>query len=236
MWDGGIPARLRTALIAVLACCCPAHAQDVAPGVTNVRFRNYSVDQGLSQPTAQQMVQDKYGFIWIATQDGLNRFDGYGFKVYKHLRGDPWSLADNAIKALVADADGSLWIGTQAGGLNRYDPVLDRFEPFAADPSRNDALAANQVTALMLDRRNWLWVASAAGKLQWLDPATRHFIDTPLGTQAVLSGVHAFAEQDDGLVLIGTQTGLWRWTPMPAACELRLDPAVAQRAGADGRS
>jgi ligand-binding sensor domain-containing protein/signal transduction histidine kinase len=225
MWAGDIPARWRSALIAVLAWCCPAHAQDVAPGVTNVRFRNYSVDQGLSQPTAQQIVQDKYGFIWIATQDGLNRFDGYSFKVYKHLRGDPWSLADNAIKALVADPDGSLWIGTQAGGLNRYDPVLDRFEPFAADPAQAGALAANQVTALMLDRRNWLWVASAAGKLQWLDPATRHFIDTPLGMQPVLSSVHTFAEQEDGSVLIGTQSGLWRCDANASSMhELRLDP------------
>jgi signal transduction histidine kinase/ligand-binding sensor domain-containing protein len=201
---------MRALWLAALMLAVPAYAGPDVPGVTTVRFRNYGVDQGMSQPSAVQIEQDHTGFIWIATQDGLDRFDGYGFRVYKHLRGDPWSLADNHITALAVDADGSLWVGTQAGGLDRYDPLLDRFEAFVADPTRNDAIAGNQVTALMLDHRNWLWIATTTGKLQWLDPSTRHIIDTPLGLQPALASVHALVEAADGSVLIGTQTGLWR--------------------------
>ncbi|MBS0487957.1 MAG: hypothetical protein JSS13_11490, partial [Proteobacteria bacterium] len=67
-------------LVAQLACAG-------VPGVIDVRFRTYSTGDGLSQATAMAMAQDNTGFLWIGTQDGLNRFDGYGFKVYKHVRG-----------------------------------------------------------------------------------------------------------------------------------------------------
>ena len=221
----GILIGSRAALVAVLAACAPLHAATDVPGVSNVRFRNYGVDEGLSQSTAMQMAQDKTGFLWIGTQDGLNRFDGYAFKVYKHVRGDAHSLSDNHVRALVVDVEGALWIGTQAGGLNRYDATLDRFEAYLADPAQSNALANNLVTALMLDRRGWLWVASAGGKLQWFDRTTRSFLDTPLGVRAALSGVRAMAEQADGSVLLGTRAGLWVCDANAANMrELQLDP------------
>src|SRR6476659_9053277 len=113
MRGGGLRRSLYAGFAAALMCCVSARAD--VPGVANVRFRNYGVDEGLSQATALQMAQDKAGFLWIGTQDGLDRFDGYGFRVYKHARSDAHSLSDNGIRALAADADGSLWIGTQAG-------------------------------------------------------------------------------------------------------------------------
>ena len=214
------------ALIAALVACVPVRAATDAPGVFNVRFRNYGVDEGLSQSTAMQMAQDNTGFLWIGTQDGLNRFDGYGFKVYKHVRGEAHSLSDNHVRALAADGDGALWIGTQAGGLNRYDATLDRFEAYLADPAQNNALANNLVTALMLDRRGWLWVASAGGKLQWFDRTTHSFLDTPLGVRAPLTGVRGMVEQADGSVLLGTRAGLWICDGNAANMrELNLDPA-----------
>jgi signal transduction histidine kinase/ligand-binding sensor domain-containing protein len=218
---------LRQALVVILlATGCVAQAQDDVPGLVNVRFRNYGVDEGLSQSTAMQMAQDKTGFLWIGTQDGLDRFDGYNFRVYKHARTDTHSLSDNSIRALVADPDGSLWIGTQAGGLDHYDPVLDRFDSFVADPSKNNALANNLVTALMLDHRGWLWVASAGGKLQWFDRVTGTFIDAPLGERSPLNGVRAMAEHNDGTVLLATRAGLWRCDANASNMrELSLDPA-----------
>src|SRR6202008_3147981 len=97
-----------------------------------------------------------------------------------------------------ADPDGSLWVGTQAGGVSHYDPVLDRFESFTADTTRSGTIADNLITALMLDHRGWLWVASAGGRLQWLDRATRRFLDAPVGPQAPLAGVGARAEGEEG--------------------------------------
>ena len=78
------------------------------------------------------------GFIWIGTQDGLNRYDGYEFKVYKHDPDDENSLSENIITALHQDRDGMLWIGTQKGGLNLFDPVAGSFEHFSHDDEDQD--------------------------------------------------------------------------------------------------
>ena len=209
---------------AVLLCVC--RLAGAVPGIVDVRFRNYSTGDGLSQATAMAMAQDSTGFLWVGTQDGLNRFDGYGFKVYKHVRGQTGVLSDNAITALAADGDGSLWVGTQAGGLDHYDPVLDRFEHYAADPLRSDSLASEHITALMLDKRDWLWVASTGGKLQWLDRVTNRFLEAPLGDQSMLAAVRVLLQARDGSVLIGSRDGLWQCDVNAGNLhELRFDPA-----------
>ena len=215
--------RLAAFAAALLCAAAVAHA---ATGVVDVRFRNYSTGDGLSQATALAMAQDGAGFLWIGTQDGLNRFDGYDFKVFKHVRNRPGTLSDNAITALAADQDGSLWVGTQAGGLDHYDPVLDRFEHYAADPMRSDSVASEHVTALMLDRRDWLWVASTGGRLQWLDRVTNRFLDAPLGDQSMLANVRVLLQARDGSVLIGSRDGLWQCDVNASHLrELRFDPA-----------
>jgi signal transduction histidine kinase/ligand-binding sensor domain-containing protein len=220
----GLPWVRSAAFAAVLLCVCGM--ANAVPGLVDVRFRNYSTGDGLSQATALAMAQDGAGFLWIGTQDGLNRFDGYGFKVYKHVRSQTGTLSDNAITALAADKDGSLWIGTQAGGLDHYDPVLDRFEHYASDPMRSDSVASENITALMLDRRDWLWVASTGGRLQWLDRVTRHFLDAPLGDQSMLSNVRVMRQARDGTVLIGSRDGLWQCDINAGNLhELRFDPA-----------
>ncbi|HQU71558.1 MAG TPA: two-component regulator propeller domain-containing protein [Calditrichia bacterium] len=92
-------------------------------------FRNYNVEDGLSQTTVFDLAQDSSGFIWIATQDGLNRFDGYDFRIYRHLPGDSASISDKLINTLFVAADGTLWIGTNRG-LSCYSPETDRFTNF----------------------------------------------------------------------------------------------------------
>ncbi len=214
-------------LIAALVVPCML-AVAAAPGVYNVRFRSYSTTEGLSQASAMALVQGKTGFLWIGTQDGLDRFDGYGFKVYEHDRADRWSLSDNAIMTLAADVDGALWVGTQTGGLDRYDPVLDRFEHHVADAARSDALAADHVTALLVDHGGRLWVASTGAKLQWLDRSTDRFRNLPFGARRQMADVRALAEQADGSVLIGTRDGLWRCDGNGNDLrELRFDAAIS---------
>lgn len=216
---------MRLAVLAATLLCASGTA-GATPGIVDVRFRNYSTGDGLSQATAMAMAQDGSGFLWVGTQDGLNRFDGYGFKVYKHVRSQPGTLSDNAITALAADKDGSLWVGTQAGGLDHYDPVLDRFEHYASDPMRSDSIASEDITALMLDRRDWLWIAGTGGRLQWLDRVTNHFLDAPLGDQSMLANVRVLRQARDGSVLIGSRDGLWQCDINAGNLhELRFDPA-----------
>ncbi|GAA0708157.1 hypothetical protein GCM10009105_07490 [Dokdonella soli] len=180
------------------------------PGIEQIRFRTYSMAQGLPQATTRAIAQDSTGFLWIGTQDGLARFDGYGFNVYRHDRNDAGSLSDNHISGLVADTDGVLWVGTQSGGVDRYEPDLDRFIGYRSDPGRADSLASNNVTALLLDRDRRLWVTSAGGRLQWFDRAAGTWRDSGLGERPELRMVRAMLQLRDGSLLLGTLDGLWR--------------------------
>ncbi len=92
----------------------------------NVKFSHLSVDAGLSQSTAFDIVQDCYGFIWIGTYDGLNRYNGYEIEVFR-TTSDTLSLPDNYIQALCIDSDGKLWVGTNSKGLCTYDYVTNKF-------------------------------------------------------------------------------------------------------------
>ena len=102
-------------------CCLSVYASGPA-----VRFERFTVDQGLSQNTVTQITQDSHGFLWVATRDGLNRYDGYNFKVYRHDPKDSSSLANSFIYAVFEDSQGQLWVGSR-GGLHRYDRQNDTF-------------------------------------------------------------------------------------------------------------
>ena len=96
-------------------------------------FGYMSISDGLSQMSVSAIVQDSDGYMWFGTRDGLNRYDGREFKIYRNDIEDTLSLSDNYIKILVADNNGDLWIGT-ANGLNHYDSSTERFARFFVNP------------------------------------------------------------------------------------------------------
>ena len=109
----------------------------------DIRFTHLSTEQGLSQSRVDHMLQDRRGFIWIGTYNGLNRYDGYRFKTYKPDPNDPNSLGGLFVSALFEDRSGILWIGTDQG-LNRFDPATERFTRFRADPDNPDGLSGSR--------------------------------------------------------------------------------------------
>ncbi|MEO5559876.1 MAG: two-component regulator propeller domain-containing protein, partial [Dokdonella sp.] len=195
---------------------------DESTGVERVRFRNIGVGQGLSQPSGVDIVQDAQGFIWVATQDGLDRYDGYGFRVYKHDRADPWSLAANNLRRLLLDRKGRLWIGTTNGGVSRYDARLDRFENFGPDPGRADAIGNEFVGVLFEDASGTVWVGTRGHGLQSYDEAGAHFVESRCRSVA-LEHLLAMLELDDGGLLLSTSMGVFRCDR--ASGELREWPA-----------
>jgi len=229
-WGQLITRTARGAAVAVVFACLLALAGGArassVPGIEQVRFRTYSTPDGLPQATVRAIAQDSLGFLWLGTQDGLARFDGYAFRVYRHDRADPWSLGDSHVTSIVADDDGGLWIATLAGGLNHYDPDLDRFKVWQSDPAQPDTLASNSVTALLLDRNARLWVASTGGRLQWLDRKDGSLHDSGLGERVPLRMVRTMLRLADGTLLLGTLDGLWRFdTTAGTMVEIRADPA-----------
>ncbi|MBP9120891.1 MAG: hypothetical protein KBF59_08495, partial [Ignavibacterium sp.] len=106
------------------------------PSITaqsNIRFDHLTVQDGLSQSAVTVIFQDKQGFMWFGTQDGLNRYDGYNFKVFKNIPSDSTSLTDNFIFSIYEDKTGSLIIETQTGNFNKYNPITESFSLIKKD-------------------------------------------------------------------------------------------------------
>ncbi len=112
--------------------------------------------------TVGAIVQDRLGFLWFGTGEGLNRFDGLRFVVFRHDPNDPDSLPKGSIGALMESRSWDLWIGTDAGGLARFDPVSE--EIARQFPAADGAgLPSGGITSLLEDSSRRLWVASRAG-------------------------------------------------------------------------
>ncbi|MEM1094786.1 MAG: two-component regulator propeller domain-containing protein [Bacteroidota bacterium] len=141
------------------------------------RFERIDSDRGLSHNTVVALHQDQRGFLWIGTTDGLNRYDGYGFTVWRHDPSQPGGLPNNTVRTIAEDADGFLWIGTM-GGLARYDPYTDTFTPIDLDGDGT----ADEDTALLVMLGDHVWASAADEPFFFrIDPATLHI--TPLATQ-----------------------------------------------------
>lgn len=179
-------------LLTLFACLPPgwAHARFVP------RFQHYGVEDGLSQSSAVCMVQDRDGFIWIGSYAGLNRYDGYGFKVYNPDPGKPDALADNNIRALAVDSSGTLWIGTRSGGLSRYDSATDTFVNYLHDPSVPQSIPSNEVLAIHQDRHGVLRVGTAGGMAEF-DRAAGVFRYVPFAQESRSSVEIVAITQDD---------------------------------------
>ncbi|RPJ24874.1 MAG: GGDEF domain-containing protein [Chloroflexi bacterium] len=146
--------------------------QNHAPG-SMVRFEHLTIQDGLSQNTGQTIIQDSRGFLWIGTQDGLNRYDGYTFTVFKHDAEDPASISNNNILTIAEDQDGYLWIGT-SDGLNRFDPATETFTRYKNVPNDLNSLTHNTITCIFQDSDDTLWVGTLAG-LERFNPGTNGF-------------------------------------------------------------
>jgi len=145
--------------IAILA-AAPASWADGWEKLRTTFATNFTRDQGLPHPVATAIAQDAQGFIWIGTQGGLARFDGYRFRAYLHRDDDPNSLPGDVISGLATDAKGRLWLGTFTGEVGRYDGSIDGFRSYA-EPA--GIRPRGSVNGLAADGADGVWVASNSG-------------------------------------------------------------------------
>lgn len=120
-----------------------------------------TTDDGLSDNMVFCALQDRYGFMWFGTRDGLNRYDGQKFTVYRHIAQDSSSLSDNSISCLYEDSKGNLWIGTQQGGLNKFDRTTSSFVRYTHDSLKTSTINRGQVAVICEDSLGYLWVTTA---------------------------------------------------------------------------
>lgn len=191
-------------------------------------FERISLEQGLSQSIIEQITQDPKGFLWFATEDGLNRYDGYRFTVFRNIPGNAASLSHNELKAVRAARDGALWVGFFQGGLNRFDPSTEKATRWAHEPAVPSSLAAASVRALLEARDGALWVGTQGGGLDRLDPKSGLLTHHPAGPGGLPNGdVRALCQTQDGALWIGTNGGgLARRDPdMGRVAVFRHDPS-----------
>ncbi|MBN1118576.1 MAG: hypothetical protein JXA77_15300 [Bacteroidales bacterium] len=132
------------------------HSQSV-----NSSFSKVTVKDGLSHSNITYILQDKTGFMWFATYNGLNRFDGHTVKTYQHDPGDSASLSHNGSIYLFEDRDGYIWVvNSSTTGLDRYNPATDDFTRFAYDPNDSSSLSSNEIYHVMQDKMGNIWVCT----------------------------------------------------------------------------
>ncbi len=143
-------------------------------GVPKIGFDQIQIEQGLSQNTVACVLQDRTGFLWLGTQEGLNRYDGLRFEIFKHDPADPATLPANYIHTLLEDPSGGLWVGTQ-GGLARRDQMRGEFTSYRHDPENPNSLSGDQVRAVHRSHDGLLWIGTHASGLNRFDPASGVF-------------------------------------------------------------
>lgn len=224
------------------------------------RFRHYGVSEGLPSSRVYATVQDRSGYIWVGTGDGLARFDGQRFRVYRHDPKRADSLASNDVSALLVDDHGRLWVGGGDNGLNRLNAEGTGFEHWLHDADQVDSLSGNDVMGLAQDAGGRIWVGVYAGGLNRLRPDGkgfehwRHKADDPdsLASDNVMSlyagpAGRLWVGSDKGLDLIepdghlrhipfeGADNAPWVWQIRGQGDDVRLGTSSGlYRVGQDG--
>ncbi len=177
-------------------------------------FKYLTTEHGLSNNVVYDLIQDKTGFFWFATEDGLNRYDGYSFKTFRYDPSNENSISDNSIWTLKEDSKGNIWIGTRNGWLNCYDPVKNIFRKWRI---RSEQLETNAITFLMQDRKNNIWIGTYRGGLYRFDMLTEkieHWYHSPGDNNSLSNNyVSSILEDKNGNIWISTYNGLNKFIP-----------------------
>jgi signal transduction histidine kinase/ligand-binding sensor domain-containing protein len=205
----------------------PVQAQ-VVPATINlpvvagkdIRFTALTSEDGLSSGSVFGIAQDDQGFLWFATGDGLSRYDGYSFRIYRYERGNVNSLSNNSMVAICRGMGNILWLATTGGGVNRFDQTTETFTRYQFNPDNPNTLSGNHISkyGLYEDRQGILWIGTVDNGLDRLDPATgifTHYRHDPHNINSLSSNsIESIFQDSGGMMWIGTSdAGLNRLDP-----------------------
>jgi signal transduction histidine kinase/ligand-binding sensor domain-containing protein len=218
----------RTALLVLavwLACSGPGTSlaqngdslsAQTAPVGQTVRFEHLTTQDGLSDGRVWGITQDSRGFMWFATFDGVNRYDGYEFKVHKQEPGTTNSPGGSSFWPVHADRDGMIWAGSHTGhGLSRFDPTTEQWTLYQYDEDDPRSLGSNNVYAIFEDSSGVLWIGTQGGGLNRLEGVTedgrarftRYRHDPDNAHSLAADFVYSICEDRSGVLWIGTYGG-----------------------------
>lgn len=134
-----------------------------------IEFNHYTTEEGLVHNSVNCIAQDTIGFLWIGSNTGVERFDGYNFTVYKPQKDDINSLKGTIIWALYNDSDNTLWVGAFAGGLSKYNREEDDFTNYFYDPKNPKSISSDNVSCIFQDLSGRFWVGTKGGGINLFD-------------------------------------------------------------------
>jgi len=189
----------------------------------DIKFNHISLEHGLSQSTVFCIYPDSKGFIWIGTEGGLNKYDGFNFREYAHYPFDNQSLSNNTILSIYEDTDGSLWIGTNDGGLNIYNRNTDKFTQYQHNRDDEFSLGGSKVYACFRDKEGNMWIGTSNGLDRVIEGGEEnsrsdisryegftfsHYKKDPGNPKSISHNrVRMILQDSDGTLWIGTQGG-----------------------------
>ncbi len=172
-------------------------------------FKHISTDEGLSQGHISAILKDKKGFMWFATDEGLNKYDGYRFIVYKHSSEDSLSLNDNYLFDLLEDHQGTIWVATSAG-LDRFNRKKENFSHFFNQNTRVNSKDIFQDSK----KRIWLGTADGLFLINATDGTYKQFKHDPANKNSLTDDlIYKIEEDKDGWLWLATRNGLDRFNP-----------------------
>lgn len=174
-------------------------------------FEHITTEQGLSQSTVNSIIQDKRGFMWFGTNDGLDKFDGYTIERYSHEKNNEESLKKNSVLKLYEDKAGIIWIGTYGGGMNKFDYAMQEFSSYEHNPDDKNSLSNNQVFEIYEDSEGIFWIGTEHGvDLFDKEKETFNNIDNKLGLP--FGKTETITEDRLGDIWIAAGNGIFRYS------------------------
>ena len=177
---------------------------------SKIKFEHLSMEHGLSHKGVFGIIQDQNGFMWFGTFDGLYKYDGYSYTVYKNDPQDLQSLSDNRISSIIEDQTGVLWVGSYGGGLDKFDRDKETFTRYQHNPNDSNSLSENGIITLCEDRAGVLWIGTygALNKFDREKETFTHYKHNPSDPQSIgINEVLTIYEDRKGVLWIGTNGG-----------------------------
>ena len=177
----------------------------------SLKFEHITSDDGLSSNDIRCIIQDYKGFLWIGTQNGVNRYDGINIKIFRNVAGDSSTISSNWINTIFEDKNRNLWIGTRGSGLNLLIRETGKFESWQNIPGDSNSISGNNVWCMFEDSKENLWIGTRGSGLNLIDRKKgifKRWLNDPLNSKSIShNSITTISEDKEGRLWLGTEGG-----------------------------